>query len=312
MTALLINTMEQMLRDAGMDAGDFAPDIIAVDGKESRGSKRQDTGNGPVRALQTLNVYSVSYGICLTQKFIDEKTNEIPAAQEVLKYMDLKGSIVTADAMNCQKGTASVIAGSKGDYVLSLKGNQGLFHEEIQEYFSEEVQKGLEEKEGQYFITVEKEHGGVAKREYYITGDIGWFSEKKLWKNLRTFGMVKKRLEKTDGQVIEETRYYICSIEADAGLLERAARGHWGVENNLHWQLDVTFRDDKNTSISKTGARNLQIMKKIVMAILRIVKESYGLSMSNIRYLLSLNFEKEMEKLLSLLSIDAVRKALEK
>lgn len=285
--------------------------IISMDGKESCGSRRRDTGNGEVRALQTLNVYAGDYGICIGQKFIKEKTNEIPAAQALLPLMDLRNSIVTADAMNCQKETVSAIVKGKGDYVLALKGNQPLFYQEVREYFDSECLKGLQNQEGCWYKTVEKEHGGTAIREYYITEDVDWYSEKKKWKELRSFGMVKKRVKRTDGSIYEEERYYICSIEADAQEFERAVRGHWRVENNLHWQLDFTFRDDKNSSMEKTGAKNLQIMKKIVLAVLSTVKASYKLSMKRIRYELSLNYEDEAEKLLSMLDINAVKEALE-
>ena len=131
---LLIDLMDQMLLNLDTTNDTYLPDIISVDGKESRGSKREKTEREAVRALQTLNVYSNSYRICLAQKFIDEKTNEIPAAQELLKIMDLKNSIVTADAMNCQKDTVSVIVKSKGDYVLAIKGNQKLFYFEVKDY----------------------------------------------------------------------------------------------------------------------------------------------------------------------------------
>ena len=123
--------------------------------------------------------------------------------------------------------------------------------------------------------------------------------------------MVKKSIKKEHGVVIEEVRYYIGSIKADVFLFERASRGHWGVENNLHWMLDVTFLDDKNTSMARTGAKNLQLMKKIVLAILNLVKSSYGLSMKRIRYVVSLNYEEEIEKMLSLLDINSVKKLLD-
>ena len=110
---------------------------------------------------------------------------------------------------------------------------------------------------------------------------------------------------------VQEIRYYICSIEADAREFERAARGHWKVENNLHWQLDFTFCDDKNSIMAKTGAKNLQIMKKIVMAILNTVKAGYKMSMERIRYELSLDYEKEAEKLLSMLDIEIIKNVLE-
>lgn len=306
---LLLNTVDGVSSLSETETHERA--IVAVDGKESRGSKRNETSTGAVRALQTLNVYACDYGICIGQKFIEEKTNEIPAAQELLSLMDLKGSIVTADAMNCQKDTAATIVGGKGDYVLALKGNQPLFYEEVRGYFTEEVRKELCKKKNCWYKTTEKEHGGVAIREYYITEDIGWYSEKKMWKKLKSFGMVKKTLEKANGNRYEEERYYICSIDADAREFERAVRGHWRVENNLHWQLDFTFKDDKNNSMAKTGAKNLQIMKKIVMAMLNIVKSSYKMSMKRIRYELSLDYENETEKLLSMLDFDTLKETIE-
>lgn len=306
----LMDIMNKMLSLGNVGAEEFEPDIIAVDGKESRGSKRNATDKEGVRALQTLNVYSTSYRMCIVQKFIDEKTNEIPAAQEVLKLIDLKGDIVTADAMNCQKETAAVIIKSQGDYVLAIKGNQKLFYEEVKAYFEEDLLRVLKKQDGCYYKTIEKEHSGIVTREYYISDDIRWFSEREKWAKLRTFGMVKKTQKKKNGETVIECRYYIGSISADAALFSRAVRGHWGIENNLHWSLDFTFKDDKNTSMAKNGAKNMQIMKKIVLAVLGIVKESYKLSMTKIRYKLSLNYESGIEKLLSLLSVDAIDKAL--
>ncbi len=154
------------------------------------------------------------------------------------------------------------------------------------------------------------EHGGVVTREYYITEDTGWYSEKKEWKGLKSFGMVRKKIKKQD-ETEEENRYYICSIGENAEEFERASRGHWGVENNLHWQMDFAFRDDKNTSMAKTGVNNLQIMKKIVLAILGLVKESYKLSMKRIRYELLLDYENELERMLSMIDIENIKKVLQ-
>lgn len=308
--SLLLDTVNEIIRIAGKEEEIHEKNILSVDGKESRGSKRRN-GEEKARALQTLNVYSGDYGMCVAQKFIEEKTNEIPAAQEILRLMDLRNTIVTADAMNCQKETVKVITGAKGDYVLALKGNQPLFYEEVQRFFDMEKQKELKKKEVCYKKTLEQEHGGIAMREYYITEEIGWYSGKKEWKKLKTFGMVHKVLKKADESVSEEYRYYISSLGEEVEEFERAARGHWGIENSLHWQLDFTFQDDKNTSMEKTGAKNLQIMKKIVMAILRLVKESYGISMKRIRYELSLDYESGIEKMLSMLDVTSIEKALD-
>lgn len=183
---LLLQTVDGILQLAGKEKEFYEKSIISVDGKESRGSRRKSGDGTEVRALQTLNVYSSDYGICLAQKFIEEKTNEIPAAQELLKLMDLRGSVVTADAMNCQKETVAVIVESKGDYVLALKGNQPLFYQEVMDFFDEEEREKIRKKEK--------------------------------WKKLRTLGMVHKILRTEQGNT-EEYRYYIGSIEPDVEFL---------------------------------------------------------------------------------------------
>lgn len=307
---LLLKTIDQILQYANKGNEIHGQDILAVDGKESRGSKRK-TAEGEIEALRTLNVYSTDYGICLGQKFIKEKTNEIPAAQELLPLIDMKGSIVTADAMNCQKGTAAAIVAGGGEYVLALKENHPLFYEEVEKYFDEDTRKHLKEKENCWYKSVEKEHGGVAVREYFITEDVTWYSEREKWEKLNAFGMVKKTLNRPDGSCMEEERYYICSIGEDVKAFSRAARCHWEVENGLHWQLDFTFQDDKNTSMAKTGAKNLQIMKKIALAVLKLVKESYGLSLKRIRYAISLDYENEVEKIFSMLNTESIKSILE-
>ena len=187
-----------------------------------------------------------------------------------------------------------------------------MFYEEVAEYFDEECREKLKKKEGCFRKTIEPEHGGVAVREYYITEDIGWYCGREEWEGLRSLGYVHKELRKGEGEIEKEDRYYICSIGENAEELERAARGHWGVENKLHWQLDFTFKDDKNRSMGKTGGKNLQTMKKIVLSILNIVKTSYKLSMKRIRYEMSLDYEGEAEKLLSMLDEESIKKAIER
>lgn len=225
--------------------------------------------------------------------------------------MDLKDTIVTADAMNCQKDTAAAVINAGGDYVPALKGNQQLFYEEVKEYFDTSMLSGLCGEAGHYKKIADKEHGGIAVREYYITEDIRRFSEMKKWKKLKSIGMVYKALKKTNWDQTEEYRYYICSTGADAEESERAACGHRGVVNSLHWQLDFTFGDDKNTSMAKTCAKNLQVMKKVALSILRLVRDSCRISMKRIRYDLSQDFENGIEKMLSLLDIDSIKKLIE-
>lgn len=172
---LLLHTINSILELSGKSDDIHEKSIVSVDGKESRGSERKAGKHGEVKALQILNVYSNDYGICLAQEFIHEKTNEIPAAQKILRLMDLKDTIVTADALNCQKKT------------------------------------------------VEAEHGGIATREYYITEDIGWFSESGEWKNLKSFGMVHKKLVTADGKKRRRTALLYLQHKGKCGRI-RACR----------------------------------------------------------------------------------------
>lgn len=282
-------------------------DILSMDGKESRGSQRK-SGKG---ALHTLNLYSSDYGVCIGQEFIKEKSNEIPAGPRLLERMSLKGCIVTWDALNTQKETVAAVVKGKGDYVAALKGNHPLFYQEVQDFFTQEEQDRLKEREGCYLKTVEKEHGGVAVREYYQTEEVGWYAEKKEWEKLKTFGMVRKRLY-GEGKEKEETRYYISSLPVEIERFERAVRWHWGVENKLHWHLDFTFRDDWNTTAERTGARNMQVLKKAALGILKLVQALYGQSLKRIRKTIARDCEKELRKILSVVTVDGLKSVLEK
>lgn len=310
----VVQSLEELVNDVhtAVKGQDKEVEILSMDGKESRGSKRADSSNGNIRPLHTLNLYSSGCGFCIGQEFIKEKTNEIPAGPLLLGKMDLKGKIVTWDALNTQKETTEAVIRGKGDYVAALKGNHPLFYKEVQEYFSVETLEVLEKTPGHYKKTVEKEHGGIVTREYYQTDETWWYEDKKKWKGLATFGMVKKELEKPDGKTVEERRYYISSLPVDVELFSKAARGHWGVENQLHWHLDFTFRDDYNTTAEKTCAKNMQMLKKIALAVLRIVQGMYGQSLKRIRKTIARDCEKELENILSALSADAIKAALYK
>ena len=310
----VVQSLEELVNDVHTAVKGYGQEkeILSMDGKESRASKRVSGSKGEIKALHTLNLYSSGCGFCIGQEFIKEKTNEIPAGPVLLGKMDLKGKIVTWDALNTQKETVESVIRGKGDYVAALKGNHTLFYKEVQEYFSDGILEGLEKIPGYYKKTVEKEHGGIVTREYYQTDETGWYEDKKKWKGLATFGMVKKKLEKPDGKTVEEKRYYISSLPVDVELFSKAARGHWGVENKLHWHLDFTFKDDYNTTAEKTCAKNMQMLKKIALAVLRIVQTLYSQSLKRIRKTIARDCEKELENILSALSSDAIKAALYK
>jgi len=276
----------------------YIKDVVAIDGKETR-----NTGNEKKEAVEdqrnfnTLNVYSTEYGIALSSTRIDEKTNEIPEAQKVLKNLDLKGCIVTADALNTQKETArAIVEDAHGDYCLAVKGNQHKLYNDLVDYFQDEsLLKEVREKDGCYLKESEETNHKEEIREHYITDDISWFEDNKLWISLKSFGYIKKTTTNKDtGEVSIEERYYICSFKPDAELLSVVIRRHWHVENLLHWVLDVVFREDSLRTRQKKALENLGLIKRFVLSILKVVKEYYKMSFRYIRRKIGRNLEKEI------------------
>lgn len=286
-------------------------DIISVDGKTSCGSKRNKTDKNETKALHTLNAYSSDYGMCLGQVFVNEKSNEIPAMIDLLDIVDVENTIVTWDALNTQKDTVAKVIEKRGDYVGALKGNQHNFYKDVKDYFTEEVIKEIKTEGINYKKTNEKEHSAIISREYFLTDDIKWLYNRDKWKGLKAIGMEQKTIKKKNGETAVESRYFISSV-FNIKEFSEAVRKHWGVENGLHWHLDFTFRDDKNTTMGKNGAKNLQLMKKISLSILKTVQTLYKVSLKRIRYKLSLDFESEIENIFKMLNVDDLKAFLHK
>ena len=272
--------------------GELLKKIICIDGKTMRSNKKGDK-----KASHIVSAWSKEDGFCLGQKAVEEKSNEITAIPELLDKIQVKGQIVTIDAMGTQMAIAEKIKKKRADYVLALKRNQNNLYEDIQEYFSdEEFQKGIRES-GNYKKTEEKAHGQIEIREYYQTEDIKWLSSKKNWKGLTSIVMEKKTLKK-DGETSVEYRYFISSLKADIEQISRAVRGHWSIES-MHWHLDVTFREDANTTIDKMAAQNLNIIRKWSLSILKPAQMTrHKLSMRKKRFVVSLRPIQYLEELL--------------
>ena len=264
----------------------YFKDILSFDGKVDKGSSRK---KGYIveetKPLNVLNVYSDKLQMCIDQEMIEEKTNEITAIPDVIKRLDLTNVICTWDALNTQKDNVKAVTSKGGDYCVALKANQGNFYKDVQDYFDEDrlliIESGYE---GAYQLTREKNHEAVITYEYYQTEKVNWYEEKNLWDGLKSIGLVKKTIEKSDGTKTEEKRYYISSLLLDVGIFSNTIRKHWNVENKLHWQMDFTFKSDNNTTVEKKASYNLQIMKKNALSILNMVKEEYKLSMKKIRF----------------------------
>jgi|AGTN01.1.fsa_nt_gi hypothetical protein len=242
-----------------------------VDGKEAKG-----TGRNPgfekdkIRNLQTLHVYDLSDGICLVSKAIDEKTNEIPTAQEALGAMQLKDVLVSFDALNTQRDTIAVIVKQKGDYIGALKGNQEGLFEEVGSYFTPKRLQQIRDKKETYYETKEKAHNCIETRQYYLTRNTGWFYDKDAWAKLRSFICYVKTSENIrTGKSTTEKRYYIASL-TDVETCADGIRGHWSVENQLHWQLDSNFDEDDNMTVDRNAFHNYSLMNKLALSLTKL------------------------------------------
>ena len=273
--------------------GELLKKIICIDGKTMRSNKQN--GEKPSHIVSS---WSKEDGFCLGQKAVEEKSNEITAIPDLLEKIQIKGQIVTIDAMGTRTQIAEKIKNKRADYVLSLKGNQGTLHEDVKEYFGDREFLGKIKEKGNYKKTVEKAHGQMESREYYQTENIQWLSQKKLWKGLKSIVMEKKTLEK-DGKKSVEYRYFISSLKEDIEVMSRAVRGHWSIES-MHWHLDVTFREDANTTIDKMAAQNLNMIRKWSLSILKTAEVSrHKLSMRKKRYVIGLRPIKHLEEVLN-------------
>ena len=270
-------------------------DIINLDGRVNRGSSRNKTRyNDKVKPLNVLNAYSNKYGICLASEQIDDKTNEITAIPDILKRFNVKGNVITWDALNTQTDNVEAVVSLKGDYVVPIKGNQGNFYNNLILYFDEKKLEMIKAgKTGTAYLDYKEKRGeNLIHYEYYQTEDVKWYFDRKKWKKLNSIGLVKKTIE-TSQETKVEYRYYISSLFLNIELFSKAIKNHWSVENKLHWHLDFTFKQDDNTTVNKKALMNLELVKKLCLGILNKVKPFYNnISLRRIRKILSYNFEK--------------------
>lgn len=278
-------------------------EILSFDGRVSNGSKRKKTiKNEEVSPLNMLNVYSSKHQLCIASQMIDKKTNEIPNVENLIKSMYIKNTIVSWDALNTQKANVKAVIDGEADYIVPIKGNHQIFHQELIEFFDEKQQSFI--KAGKlntgYKIDHEYKNGAALTYEYFQTTEINWFKDKEEWAKLYSIGMVKKTIEK-DTETVIECRYYISNLDINIDLFAKVIRDYWGIENKLHWHLDFTFRQDKNTTLDKNALANLEIVNKFCLGILKRVQNLYGVSLKRIIGKLGLNVEENFLELIALL-----------
>ena len=241
-------------------------EIVAIDGKQLKGSKRKEQTIN--EGLRMVSAWALENCVVLGQVKTQEKSNEITAIPELLRLLSLKGCIVTIDAMGCQREIVKQIVSQEADYLISLKGNQGNLHKDVADYFTWAEKIKFREIEYDYFETVEKGHGRIETRRCFVTEDVDWLENKEDWSGLKSIVMVESIREVTGKQTSCERRFFISSLSADAKESLRCVRGHWQIENSLHWVLDVAFREDDCQIKVENGAANMAILRHIALNLL--------------------------------------------
>lgn len=240
--------------------------VVAIDGKTMRGSADKQTGRNP---LHIVSAWASETNLVLGQVKTEEKSNEITAIPALLDLLFVKGSVVTIDAMGTQREVAEKIIKKQADYVLNVKRNQLQMWEDIHYFLEEEGKNQFADAAHEYCRTVEKGHGRIEKREYYLFGDTEWLTWKGNWKKLGGFGMVHRQVSDKKGNPLhEEKAYFITSLKENVNQFAKAVRAHWGIEA-VHWSLDVVLNEDKRTVRKDNGAQNLAVLKRMALNILR-------------------------------------------
>jgi predicted transposase YbfD/YdcC len=240
-------------------------EVVAIDGKTVRRSHDRARGKS---AIHMVSAWASENGLVLGQIKTDEKSNEITAIPALLRALELGGCIVTVDAMGTQKTIAKEIQEADADYVLALKGNHERVHGEVKDFLGDARARGFKDLPHDLLETVEKDHGRIETRRYWITGQTQWFADRSLWEGLNSFGMVES-IREIQGNSTTEVRFFLCSIKANAKEFARAVRGHWGIENKLHWSLDVAFGEDQCRVRVGYAAENLSRLRHIALNILK-------------------------------------------
>ena len=230
------------LRAQAAEATGVDKPVLAVDGKTSRRSHDRSKGLG---ALHTVSVWASEFGLSLGQVACAEKSNEITAIPELLRLVDIKGTIITIDAMGTQKAIAAQIVDSGADYVLALKGNQETLHQAVIDYVVEQSKSDFADAQARRHITKEIGHGRDEIRSYIQMPVPETLRELELWKGLTSIGMATLVCVR-DGKETTDTRYYISSLPVGVKQFAHAVRSHWGIENSCHWSLDMTYREDES------------------------------------------------------------------
>jgi predicted transposase YbfD/YdcC len=245
-------------------------EVIALDGKTVRHSFDAATGKG---ALHLVSAWASKNGLALGQLKVAGKSNEITALPALLRLLEVKGCIVTMDAMGCQKELAGQIVAQGGDYVLGLKGNQGHLHDEVKYFFAEAQRQAFHDLPYDYHETVEKNHGRIETRRCWLVTEaaITWLERQEQWPGLASIAAIEAE-RRIGARVTKETRYFISSLRGSAKQVAQAAREHWKIENSLHWVLDVTLHEDQSRIRKDHAPENFALLRRLALNLIKKVK----------------------------------------
>jgi len=258
----------------------FSDKIISIDGKTIRNS-----GADGESSLHLVNAWSEANSLVLAQVKVDKKSNEITAIPKILSLFDVAGKIITIDAMGAQRQICSQIVGAGGDYVIALKGNQGTLHADAKLFLDDH----FIEKELLQHTENDKAHGRLEARSAFVTEDIGFLRDHD-WPGLKSIGKVVATVTKK-GVTTHETRYYIASLPADARRFGEIARAHWGIENKLHWRLDVVANEDSACITNENAAENMSLIRKWALNILHQAIDKKGRSIKSLQRKAAMSFD---------------------
>ena len=246
-----------------------AGEVVAIDGKTLRGAQEPSKKGPDKKAIvHMVSAWANTNSLVLGQRRVDEKSNEITAIPKLLDALELSGTVVTIDAMGCQRAIAEKIVDKKADYILAVKENQGHLLEEIKDSFQMLAADAVVEE-------IDYGHGRVEQRRCSVIADLGLIEKATEWSSLRALVRIEaERYHKATGKTETEIRYYITSVEPDAARLNRCIRQHWGIENKLHWVLDVGFGEDLDRKRAGYAAQNFSVLNRIALNLLKQDKTS--------------------------------------
>jgi len=224
-------------------------------------------------------------------KEVGDKTNEIPVAQEVLRLLDLKESVVSFDALNTQRDTIDAVVGQKGDYVAALKGNQRELYQEVVSFFTSSILKSIEAKKTNYIEIKEKKHNRIETRKYYLSKNVSWLLQLTDWPAMKALVYYSLHTQDVNtGKTTKEIYCYISSI-TDVELCADVIRGHWAVENQLHWHLDVNFLEDASEIIDRVAFQNFSLLNKMALSLFKLIAPIQKLSVRSMKKYVGWNID---------------------